>query len=162
MNDDSKGSVGGHILKGIGGLLVGLVLVAGLWVVLQWAAPFLVVGQGGAIVAVSTPTLTAVPTPSPSPTPIPTRQPATPTSASSPIATPPAKSFAQVGNTDGDGVYIRRTPKIADKIVAWPDGTLMEIVGEDVMAEGRRWRHVKDPNGNVGWVPAEYLIPVSP
>jgi SH3-like domain-containing protein len=34
----------------------------------------------------------------------------------------------------------------------------MFVVGVDRQAEGRTWKNVSDPAGNVGWVPAEYLI----
>ena len=63
-----------------------------------------------------------------------------------------------VGNTDGDGVYIRRTPDVADGIKAWPDGTVMEIIGPDVPAQERLWKQVVDPDGTVGFIPVEYLL----
>jgi len=102
-------------------------------------------------IQVRTATPTATPPPQPSPTATPQPQPSpTPT-----IPVPAVTLF--VGNTGGDGVYIRRTPAMADKIKAWPDGTPMQIVGPDIQAEGRTWKNVRDPDGNVGWVPAEYL-----
>lgn len=79
------------------------------------------------------------PTPQPSPTPVP----------------PPV--FVRIANTGGDGVFLRRTPRSSDKLVAWMDGTVLQIVGEDREAEGTVWRHVKDPKGNIGWVPSQYL-----
>ena len=79
--------------------------------------------------------------------------------AIAPLRTPtPIAIKYHVGNTDGDGVFIRRTPAMADKIKAWPDGTEMVIEGAVITAEGRLWRNVRDPDGNVGFVPAEYLI----
>ncbi|MBI4504545.1 MAG: hypothetical protein HY691_03340 [Chloroflexi bacterium] len=75
-------------------------------------------------------------------------------------ATPqPVRSYT-VGNTGGDGVYIRRTTRLADRIMAWPDGTRMESQFDEQQSEGRVWRKVRDPRGNVGWVPAEYLVAV--
>jgi peptidoglycan glycosyltransferase len=65
----------------------------------------------------------------------------------------------RVGNTDGMGVYIRRTPNLDDKLRAWPDGTVLEVVGEEVEQNGVRWRRVRDPAGNTGWVPIQYTIP---
>ena len=64
----------------------------------------------------------------------------------------------QVGGTGGVGVYIRRTPRLVDQIRAWTDGTVMDQVGDDVDAEGIRWHMVRDPDGNLGYVPASYLI----
>lgn len=63
-----------------------------------------------------------------------------------------------VGNTGGDGVYLRRSPAVADKVRAWPDGTVLLVVGPDRQAEGRVWKNVRDPSGTVGWVPAQYLV----
>jgi hypothetical protein len=82
---------------------------------------------------------------------------AVPTSAPSPVASPTPSSLT-VGNTGGEGVFIRRTLDAADRIRAWPDKTIMVVVGGDQQAEGRTWKNVKDPDGNVGWVPSEYLV----
>ncbi len=66
-------------------------------------------------------------------------------------------SFVRIANTGGDGVYIRRTPRSADKLAPWMDGTVLEVVGPDREAEGIVWRNVKDPKGNVGWIPTQYI-----
>jgi hypothetical protein len=63
-----------------------------------------------------------------------------------------------MGNTEGQGVYLRRTPRMDDGLVAWPDGTRLEVVGPQTTAEGREWLNVRDPHGQVGWVPAEYVM----
>lgn len=63
-----------------------------------------------------------------------------------------------VGNTDGEGVFVRRTPSLADRLEPFEDGTRMRVIGPDREAEGRRWKHVRAENGLVGWVPAQYLI----
>ena len=85
----------------------------------------------------------------------------TPMVASSPESSPTAEASGQVylvGNTDGDGVYIRRTRNLDDKIKAWPDGTKMTELSAPVEDEDRLWRHVADPDGNEGYIPAEYLV----
>jgi len=64
----------------------------------------------------------------------------------------------RVGNTGGMGVYIRRTPHFEDRLIAWPDNTIMQATGRTTESEGRNWTEVRDPAGNVGWVPAEYLV----
>ena len=51
---------------------------------------------------------------------------------------------------------------MADKLEAWPDGTALQVVGRDVEAEGRLWKKVMDPDGQIGWVPAQYVVPNSP
>ena len=63
-----------------------------------------------------------------------------------------------VANTDGDGVYIRRTPNLEDRINAWPDGTQMVRVGASVTVDSKIWENVRAPDGTVGFIPAQYLI----
>ena len=78
-------------------------------------------------------------------------QPAQPT----PLAA--AQGRMKIVNTGGDGVYVRRTPKLADRIMAWPDNTIVEFTGETAEGDGTRWSKVRDPRGNVGWIPSQYL-----
>ena len=61
-----------------------------------------------------------------------------------------------VGNTGGLGVFLRRTPQAADRLKAYPDNTRLVVIGPDVGAEGRTWRHVRAPDGVEGYVPAQY------
>ena len=63
-----------------------------------------------------------------------------------------------VGNTDGDGVYLRRTPSMADRDTAYADGTKLIAIGDDVTAEGELWHHVSTPDGKQGYVPARYTV----
>jgi hypothetical protein len=63
-----------------------------------------------------------------------------------------------VGNTDGDGVYLRRTPSMADRDTAYVDGTKLIAIGDDVTAEGELWHHVSTPDGKQGYVPAKYTV----
>ena len=69
-----------------------------------------------------------------------------------------AQGRMKITNTSGDGVFIRRTPKLADRIVAWPDNTVMEFTGETADGDGTKWSKVRDPRGNVGWIPSQYLV----
>ncbi len=71
--------------------------------------------------------------------------------------TPEPDSRLVVANTDGEGVFLRRTPSAADKVKAWPEKTIMVRIGPVQEGEGRRWVNVRDPDGNEGWVPEEYL-----
>jgi hypothetical protein len=64
-----------------------------------------------------------------------------------------------VANTDGEGVFLRRTPSMDDRLEPYEDGTRMRVIGPDREAEGRRWKQVLVENGPSGWVPAEFLIP---
>jgi len=115
----------------------------------------------------------AVPTASPAPTlavtvaprtatPAPTPPTATP--AVQPAATPePAASdTVYVGNTDGQGVYVRATPALADRTRAYADGTPLTIIGDDVEGDGLQWKHVRTPDGLEGYVPAMYTSDAPP
>ncbi|GEM_PF-7090097 len=72
---------------------------------------------------------------------------------------PPLQQKFLVANTGGIGTYLRRTPKLTDRLRAWPDKTIMLIVGQDTTADDITWKNVRDPAGNVGWVPSPYLVP---
>ncbi len=43
-----------------------------------------------------------------------------------------------VANTNGQGVAIRRTPKMSDRLQAVPEGTRLEVIGPDVDGDGHR------------------------
>ena len=78
------------------------------------------------------------------------------TSAVALHAIPTAEVF-RVANTAGQGVYMQRTPDTDDRVRAYPDGTEMKVLGDDVAAGGIQWRHVLAPDGITGYVPAEYI-----
>ena len=136
-----------------------------------WRFPF-----GATVLAVSltacgvlpgnAPEPTAVPTTIPTPAASATRPaaPATATPAPKPTNTPEAKASdtVWVGNTDGEGVYLRETPAMADRIRAYPDGTPLTIVGDDVEGEGQSWRRVRTPDGLEGYVPSIYTLDAPP
>jgi hypothetical protein len=91
--------------------------------------------------------------------------------ATEPVATeapPPEQSTSVaptsvwVGNTDGEGVYLRNSPDLADRVRAYPDGTELTVVGDDVEGDGRQWHHVRAPDGLEGYVPAEYTLDAAP
>jgi hypothetical protein len=79
-------------------------------------------------------------------------------SAKNPTAMAPTATAAVfvVANTGGEGVYLRRTPNLDDRDNAYPDGTRLTVIGGDVTAGGLVWRHVRAPDGKLGWVPAKY------
>lgn len=82
-----------------------------------------------------------------------------PAATATPAATPtPAREIRKVGNTGGIGVYLRRTPSVNDRIRAWLDGSEMTLLGEETDAAGFHWIKVRDPAGNEGWIPQQYLV----
>ena len=115
------------------------------------------------------PTATApAPTPAPKPaaaaasaSPSPSAVPATATATTAPKPTDTAQPASSantvyVGNTDGEGVFLRNSPAMDDKNNAYPDGTALTIIGDDVTGDGQTWKHVKAPDGTEGYVPAMY------
>jgi hypothetical protein len=112
--------------------------------------------------------------PTPTPT-VPGAQPpsATPSAATTPPAgapppvappqtpappTPGPQTSARVGNTGGDGVYLRHTPRKSDTWIAWRDNTPLVLTGATATGDGLEWVQVRDPNNNVGWVPAQFVV----
>jgi hypothetical protein len=70
-----------------------------------------------------------------------------------------ARTFA-VANTGGEGVYLRRTPRLADRDTAYVEGTQLVAIGADEQGEGQSWHHVRAPDGKTGYVPAQYTVEV--
>ncbi len=85
--------------------------------------------------------------------------PSVPTVAPTAIVTapvaPPERTFI-VANTGDDGVFLRRSPKIGDRLGAWADTTALEEIGPEQTLDGTTWRHVRAPDGTEGYVPAQY------
>lgn len=67
-----------------------------------------------------------------------------------------AERVVLVANTDGIGAFLRRTPQLEDKIRAWPDRTLLSVLGATVVVDGIEWSRVRDPVGTEGWIPTQY------
>ncbi len=115
------------------------------------------------------PTVTPRPRPtSPRPTETAVPEPVLPAIAAPPPATqapppatptPVAQTVMRVGNTDDEGVFIRRTPRMEDKIRPWQDGTSMAVLGPPQTVDGIVWLRVRAPDGVEGYVPAQYLVP---
>ena len=67
--------------------------------------------------------------------------------------------YLLIGNTGGEGAFVRRTPNLDDRLRAWPEGTRLRVVGAEATVDGVPWKQVEDPAGNIGWIPAEYTSP---
>ena len=50
---------------------------------------------------------------------------------------------------------------MADRIAAYPDDTQLVVLGPDTSANGITWKHVRTPDGKVGYVPAQYTVAVA-
>jgi hypothetical protein len=84
--------------------------------------------------------------------------PATAVGSSAATATVPANAARTfvVANTGGEGVYLRRTPRLADRDTAYVEGTQLVAIGADEQSDGQTWHHVRAPDGKTGYVPAQY------
>ena len=79
--------------------------------------------------------------------------------APSPVV--PSRGQVRVINTDGQGANMRQAPSTNAPIVtSVPDGTTLDLIGDDQQAEGRVWRNVREPGGTTGWIAAELLAPL--
>ena len=102
----------------------------------------------------------------------------TPTAASSPAAWPPAASPSpaaspaalqagagrvRVVGAGAEAVNLRAEPSPAGpRLKGLFDGVELELVGPDRTADGRVWRHVRDPaDRSEGWVASEFLAPAT-
>jgi len=74
----------------------------------------------------------------------------------------PALGRVIVAGTDGEGVFLRRSPRADDRLQAWSDGTRLDLLGPEVERDGLRWTPVRDPCGATGWVPMRYAAPSAP
>jgi hypothetical protein len=141
------------------------------WVRLVCAAGVLVATACGTAspAAISTAAPTAAVSGAPTLAPVPTLPPAAPTPTAVPQSTvaptptvPATPRTVWVGNTDGQGVFVRRTPTLPDKLQAYPDGTPLTIIGADVDGDGQRWHHIRALDGVEGYVPVMYTVTVEP
>ena len=74
-----------------------------------------------------------------------------------PESTPAAPVIGHVANTSGQGVLLRHTPESTVRWIGWIEKTPLVLLGNEADARGQHWLQVRDPNGNVGWVPAQYV-----
>jgi hypothetical protein len=100
-------------------------------------------GFGGIIVA---PTMTTV-------------QPSAPSGGATAVPTAlGGTKTVKIANTNGDGVFLRKTPHLNDKLLPWPDNTVLKVLGPTVESDGIKWYYVEDPRNNKGYIPAQYII----
>lgn len=130
---------------------VGLILAVCVVVGVSWLAAPRRLDRPVAVAAVETvappPVPTAIPTPIPAPvmTPVPA----------------PVVEKVRVANTRGAGVNLRaKAGERAQRIKTMPEGSVLEVVGEDTAVDGLVWRNVKDATGASGWMAGQFLARV--
>jgi SH3-like domain-containing protein len=77
---------------------------------------------------------------------------------------PALPSVLYVGNTDGQGVFLRSQARDGNdtRLTAWTDGTAMtplETTSVQEASGAATWVRVRDPKGDTGWVRQTYLRP---
>lgn len=66
----------------------------------------------------------------------------------------------KVGDTGGTGANLRDKPGQTGTVVKTiPEGSVVEVVGEDRQMDGKTWKNIKDDSGTAGWMAAELLEP---
>jgi hypothetical protein len=74
---------------------------------------------------------------------------------------PPAEGEkVKVKESDGTGANLRDKPGQTGTVVKTiPEGTVLQVVGEDKQMDGKTWKNVKDDAGTTGWMASELLEP---
>ncbi len=68
----------------------------------------------------------------------------------------------RVANTDGVGLRLRTGPGTTYSVASvLPEGTILEVIGNDQQAGGRTWKNVRAPGDVKGWVAGEYTVVVT-
>jgi hypothetical protein len=67
-------------------------------------------------------------------------------------------SFGFVGNTGGEGTYLRHSALHSDQWLPLADGTRLVFLGSQAERDNDQWLWVSDPLGNVGWVESRYYV----
>jgi hypothetical protein len=91
---------------------------------------------------------------------------AAPTAATQPAESPTAVAQnpdqdgkkVKVKESDGTSVNLRDKPGTTGTIVkSVPEGTVLDVIGEDRQMDGKAWKNVKDESGATGWMAAELV-----
>ncbi len=81
--------------------------------------------------------------------------------SSTPLLPAQHRTWVAVAHTGGEGAYLRAAPRLTSPLQAWADDTRLEVVGEDASGARHRWKRVRDPRGQLGWIAAEYVVPTT-
>lgn len=66
----------------------------------------------------------------------------------------------RVANTEGQGARLRAAPSLTAELIAvLPDGAIVQAIGQERVVAEEGWRQVRAPDGIVGWIASELLVP---
>jgi hypothetical protein len=70
------------------------------------------------------------------------------------------ETHMRVTGTGGDGLILRAEARGgAPQLAVEPEGAVVTVIGPEQSTAGRVWMPVRDVQGRVGWLAAEYLAP---
>jgi hypothetical protein len=118
---------------------------------------FVTSGAGAGITLEPTPTPTR--TPRPTATMAPARRETLIATLAATLTVTPPLAKGVVANAGDPGVRLRETPG-GNEIDFLKDGTVLDLFPEPQVKteDGNTWQKVRDPQGRVGWVAAEYIV----
>src|SRR5437764_1159892 len=74
-------------------------------------------------------------------------------------AAPASTGTFVVTNTGSEGLFLRADPSATGNTLATlPEGTKVEALGQEQSDGTRTWKKVKGPDGQEGWVAADFLV----
>lgn len=73
----------------------------------------------------------------------------------------PTGAQFQVRGTDTEGLFLRPDPSSAGApITTLPEGTIVTVIGQDIVGPDRVWKNVRTADGLEGWVASDFVTPV--
>jgi hypothetical protein len=73
----------------------------------------------------------------------------------------PTGAQFQVRGTDTEGLFLRPDPSSGGApITTLPEGTIVTVIGQDVVGPDRVWKNVRTADGLEGWVASDFVAPV--
>jgi S1-C subfamily serine protease len=67
-----------------------------------------------------------------------------------------------VANTNGIGLFLRRSPDLADRLAAYPEGITLRVADQSFEANGLCWLPVTAPDGHNGLALVDYVSTTAP
>ncbi len=77
-----------------------------------------------------------------------------------PLVQPGGAQFSVVG-TGVEGLFLRPNPNTQDApITTLPEGTIVTVIGSDIVGADRVWKNIRTAEGFEGWVASDFVRPL--